>query len=84
MRRRLRPAAEAAAVPWVTPHVFRHSLATGLRDGGYEGVIAKILGHPDEAFTRRVSIHTKDRRSAARQVRSRRDGVARRDYGSPS
>jgi integrase len=61
VRRRLRPAAEAAGVPWATPHVFRHSLATELRDRGYDAdVIAKVLGHTDEAFTRRVYIHTKD------------------------
>jgi integrase len=57
----LTPAAEAAGVPWVTPHVFRHSLATELRDRGYGAdVIAKVLGHTDEAFTRRVYIHTRD------------------------
>ena len=48
-------------MPWVTPHVFRHSLATELRDRGYDAdVIAKVLGHTDEAFTRRTYIHTKD------------------------
>lgn len=61
VRRRLRPAAAAAGVVWATPHVFRHSLATELRDRGYDAdVIAKVLGHTDEAFTRRVYIHTKD------------------------
>lgn len=57
----LRPAAERAGLPWVTPHVFRHSLATQLRDRGYGAdAIAKVLGHTDEAFTRRVYIHTVD------------------------
>jgi integrase len=61
VRNRLRPAAKAAGVPWVTPHVFRHSLATELRDRGYDAsVIARVLGHTDEAFTRRVYIHTRD------------------------
>lgn len=61
VRRRLRPAVKAAGVPWVTPHVFRHSLATELRDRGYDtSVIARVLGHTDEAFTRRVYIHTRD------------------------
>jgi integrase len=61
VRRRLRPAAKAAGVGWATPHVFRHSLATELRDAGYDAaVIAKVLGHTDEAFTRRVYIHTAD------------------------
>ena len=61
MRRRLRPAAKRAGVPWATPHVFRHSLATELRDAGYDAaVISKVLGHTDEGFTRRVYIHTRD------------------------
>jgi integrase len=34
VRRRLRPAAKEAGVEWATPHVFRHTLATELRDGG--------------------------------------------------
>jgi integrase len=60
VRRRLRPAARAAGVPWVTPHVFRHTLATMLRDQGYDtDVIAEVLGHTDEAFTRRTYIHRK-------------------------
>jgi integrase len=61
VRSRLRPAAKSAGIPWVTPHVFRHSLATELRDRGYDAsVIARVLGHADEAFTRRVYIHTRD------------------------
>lgn len=61
VRNRLRPAARAAGVAWVTPHVFRHSLATELRDRGYDAsIIARVLGHTDEAFTRRVYIHTRD------------------------
>ena len=61
VRRRLRPAARDAGVPWATPHVFRHSLATELRDAGYDAaIIAKVIGHTDENFTRRVYIHTKD------------------------
>jgi integrase len=61
VRRRLRPAAKRAGVPWATPHVFRHSLATELRDAGYDAaVISKVLGHTDEGFTRRVYIHTRD------------------------
>jgi integrase len=61
VRRRLRPAADHAGVPWVTPHVFRHTLATMLRDQGYEAdVIAKVLGQTDEAFTRHVYIHANE------------------------
>jgi len=60
-RRRLRPAARAAGVPWVTPHVLRHSLATELLDNGYDiSAIANVLGHRSEAFTRRVYIHARD------------------------
>jgi integrase len=61
VRRRLRPAATAAGVPWATPHTFRHSLATEMRDRGYDmTIIAKVLGHSDPNFTRRVYVHTAD------------------------
>ena len=61
LRRRLRPAARAAGVPWMTPHVLRHSLATELLDRGYDiSAIAKVLGHRSEAFTRRVYVHARD------------------------
>src|SRR4051795_12800041 len=58
VRRRLRPAAAAADVPWATPHVFRHSLATELLHRGfYPVVIAKILGHRSDVTTGRIYIH---------------------------
>lgn len=58
LRRRLRPAAQAAGVPWMTPHVLRHSLATELVERGYDiSANAKVLGHRSEAFTRRVYVH---------------------------
>jgi len=58
VRRRLRPAAAATGVPWATPHVFRHSLATELLHRGFDPVvIAKILGHRSDLTTRRVYIH---------------------------
>jgi integrase len=61
VRRRLRPVAEAAGVPWATPHTFRHSLATEMRDRGYDmSVIAKVLGHSDPNFTRRTYVHIQD------------------------
>lgn len=61
VRRRLRPAAQAAGVPWATPHTFRHSLATEMRDRGYDAtIIARVLGHSDPNFTRRVYIHSAD------------------------
>jgi integrase len=61
LRRRLRPAARAAGVPWVTPHVLRHSPATELLDHGHDiSAVAKVLGHRSEAFTRRVYVHARD------------------------
>lgn len=60
LRRRLRPAARAAGVPWVTPHVLRHSLATELLDHGHDiSAVAKILGHRSESFTRRIYVHAR-------------------------
>jgi len=42
----------------VTPHVFRHSFATEMRNRDYDcGEISAVLGHRSEAFTRRVYIH---------------------------
>jgi integrase len=61
LRRRLRPPANAAGVPWMTPHVLRHSLATELLDHGHDiSAIAKVLGHRSEAFTRRMYIHARE------------------------
>jgi integrase len=60
LRRRLRPAAARAEVPWATPHVLRHSLATELLDHGHDiNAVAKVLGHRSEAFTRRIYIHAR-------------------------
>jgi integrase len=59
-RRVLREAAEAAGVPlWTRTSCAepRHRL----HERGYRAaVIAKLLGHTDEAFTARVHVHTKD------------------------
>ncbi len=61
VRRSLRPAAQRAGLSWVTPHVFRHTLATRLVEHGYDtGMVAKVLGHRSEAFTRRVYVHTRE------------------------
>lgn len=61
LRRRLRPAARAAGVPWMTPHVLRHSLATEMLDRGYDiSAVANVLGHRSQAFTRRVYIHARE------------------------
>lgn len=57
-RRRLRPAIAAVGAQRATPHTFRHSLATELLARGRDtSEIAKILGHRNDAFTRRVYIH---------------------------
>jgi integrase len=48
IRRVLRPIVKDLGLEWVTPHVFRHSLATQLRDAGYDAnAIARVLGHSD-------------------------------------
>lgn len=61
LRRRLRPAAEAAGVPWMTPHVLCHSLATELLDNGHDiNAVANVLGHRSAAFTRRTYIHARE------------------------
>lgn len=58
IRRVLRPAAVAAGVPWATPRTFRHSLATEMLLGGYDvSIVARVLGHRSEAFTRRIYVH---------------------------
>ena len=58
IRRVLRPIVKDLALEWVTPHVFRHSLATQLRDAGYDAnAIARVLGHSDPSFTQRTYIH---------------------------
>jgi integrase len=61
VRRRLRRATATANVPWATPHTFRHTFASRLFDAGYDAkVIAAVLGHRDESFTRRTYIHIPD------------------------
>jgi integrase len=58
VRRRLRCATDGAGVPWATPHTFRHTFASDLFARGYDAaVVATILGHRSEAFTRRTYIH---------------------------
>lgn len=43
-----RPAAEAAGVPWATPHKLRHGLASLMANSGYSAAqIAAHLGHAD-------------------------------------
>lgn len=48
-------AAERAGLPWVTPHVFRHSAASWMaRDGVPMAEIAQYLGHKDSRITERI------------------------------
>jgi integrase len=61
IRRMLRPIVKGLGLEWVTPHVFRHSLATKLRDAGHDAnAIARVLGHADPSFTQRTYIHAPD------------------------
>jgi len=47
-RRVFKPAAEAAGVPWATPHKLRHGLASLMANQGYSAAqIAGHLGHAD-------------------------------------
>ena len=58
VRRMLRPKVAALGLGWVTPHIFRHSLATFLRAAGFDAhAIAQVLGHADPSFTQRTYIH---------------------------
>lgn len=42
-------------MPWVTAHVFRHSAAVWMAEGGVAmAVIAQYLGHSNSAVTERV------------------------------
>jgi integrase len=44
-----------AGLPWVTPHVFRHSAATWMAEAGVPmAEIAQFLGHADSRITERV------------------------------
>jgi integrase len=60
-RRVLAPAAEAAGVPWVTPHAFRHTCASLLFEAGRDiKQVSAWLGHADAGFTLRVYVHLMD------------------------
>jgi integrase len=57
----LDPAAEAAGVPWVTFHTFRHTCASLLfAQGKTLKQVQMWLGHTDPAFTLRVYVHLLD------------------------
>ena len=60
-RRVLKPAREAAGLPWVTPHAFRHTCASLLFEAGRDvKQVATWLGHADPAFTLRTYVHLMD------------------------
>lgn len=47
-RRVFKPAAARAGVPWATPHMLRHGVATLMAENGYEAHdIARMLRHAD-------------------------------------
>jgi integrase len=55
VRKALARVAERAELPWVTPHVFRHSAAVWLAEGGVPMTqIAAILGHSDSRITETI------------------------------
>jgi|tagenome__1003787_1003787.scaffolds.fasta_scaffold20961832_3 integrase len=58
VRRNFRPAAEAAGVPWATPHTLRHSIASLLYEQGWTShQVAQLVRHADPNFTHRTYIH---------------------------
>jgi integrase len=55
VKRGLQAAGRRSGLPWVTAHVFRHSVASWLaQDGVPMGKIAEMLGHADSRTTERV------------------------------
>lgn len=62
-RRVFKPAAERAGVPWASPHMLRHGVATLMAEQGYEvHDIAKMLRHADGgALAQRIYMHPKVR-----------------------
>ncbi len=60
-RRVLKPAAEAAGMPWVGFHAFRHTCASLLFAEGRNAVqVQRWLGHHSPAFTLSVYVHLLD------------------------
>jgi integrase len=62
-RRVFKPAAERAGVPWASPHMLRHGVATLMAEQGYEAHdIAKMLRHADGgALAQRTYMHPRVR-----------------------
>jgi integrase len=60
-RRVLTPATEAAGLPWVTFHTFRHTCASLLFEAGRDvKQVSEWLGHADAGFTLKVYVHLMD------------------------
>lgn len=60
-RRVLAPAVEAAGLPWVTFHAFRHTCASLLFEAGRDvKQVSEWLGHADAGFTLKVYVHLMD------------------------
>jgi integrase len=60
-RRVLMPAVEAAGLPWVTFHTFRHTCASLLFEAGRDvKQVSEWLGHADAGFTLKVYVHLMD------------------------
>jgi integrase len=60
IRKALARVAEAAKLPWATPHIFRHSAAVWMAEDGVPmPEIASVLGHTDSRVTERVyAVHS--------------------------
>jgi integrase len=55
VKKGLKSAGVRSGLPWVTPHVFRHSAATWMAEAGRPmGEIAQFLGHTNSTLTERV------------------------------
>jgi integrase len=51
----VRASAVRAGMPWITPHVFRHSAAVWLVEDGHSmAAVAQFLDHADSSITERV------------------------------
>lgn len=55
IRKAFAAAAEAAGLPWCTPHVLRHTAAVWMAEAGVPmPEIAQYLGHEDDRITQRI------------------------------
>lgn len=55
VKKGLQAAGKRSGLPWVTAHVFRHSVASWMaQDGVPMGKIAEMLGHADSRTTEKI------------------------------